>query len=136
MADSGIEEKRRIRYCPDMHYLSEQNILIFLSQVFLLLGLARLSGELLRRVGQPSLIGEILVGILLGPTILGRFAPGVQAAIFPADAIQQNMLETVAWLGLLFFLLETGLELDFSSACRREPAVRVQRSWVDRLGQR
>lgn len=62
---------------------------------------------------------EILVGIVFGPTVLGRFLPGLHRIIFPADIIQQNMLETVAWLGILFLLLETGLEIDFTSAWRQ-----------------
>lgn len=102
-----------------MHYLNEQNILIFLVQVFLLLGLARGLGELFRKWKQPPLTAEILVGILLGPTIFGRFFPFLHQVIFPKDITQQNMLETVAWLGVLFLLLETGLEIDFSSAWRQ-----------------
>ncbi len=102
-----------------MHYLSEQHILIFLVQVLLLLGLARLFGELFRRFNQPSITAEILVGILLGPTILGRVSPSLWQTLFPPDLVQQNMLETVAWIGILFFLLKTGLEMDFSSAWRQ-----------------
>lgn len=101
-----------------MHYFTEQNIFIFLVQVFLLLGLARAAGELFRRFRQPALTGEILVGIILGPTILGRGLPNLYQNIFPQDITQKNMLETVVWLGLLFFLLETGLKMDFSSAWR------------------
>lgn len=101
-----------------MHYFTEQNIFIFLVQVFLLLGLARAVGELFRRFRQPALTGEILVGIVLGPTIFGRFLPNLYQVVFPQDITQQNMLETVIWLGLLFFLLETGLKMDFSSAWR------------------
>lgn len=102
-----------------MNFLSEHNILIFLVQVFILLLLARGLGELFQRWKQPALTAEILVGILLGPTIFGRFAPHLHEIIFPNNAIQQNMLETVAWLGIMFFLLKTGLELDFSSAWRQ-----------------
>jgi len=101
-----------------MQSLSEQNILIFLIQVFLLLGLARILGELFRIWRQPTITAEILTGVLLGPTIFGRFFPALHLKIFPTDIIQQDMLETVAWLGLLFFLLEAGLKMDFSSAWR------------------
>ncbi len=101
------------------HYLSEQNIFLFLVQVFLLLALSRGLGELLRRWNQPTITAEILVGVLLGPTLLGRFLPGLYAAVFPQDVVQQNMLETVAWFGIFFFLLKTGLEMDFSSAWRQ-----------------
>lgn len=102
-----------------MHSISEQNIFIFLVQVFLLLSLAKIAGESLRRRNLPAFTGEILVGILLGPTIFGRFLPWLYQFTFPLDPAQQNMLETVAWLGILFLLLETGLEMDFSSAIRQ-----------------
>ena len=102
-----------------MHYLSEQNIFIFLVQIFLLLGLARGLGELFRIWKQPPLTAEILVGILLGPTIFGRFLPLLHQTIFPNDIIQQTMFETVSWFGVLFLLLATGLEIDFSSAWRQ-----------------
>ena len=108
-----------------MHYLDESHIFLFLAQVFVLLLCARGLGELFRRWKQPALTAELLVGIFLGPTILGRFLPGIHAALFPPDAAQQNMLETVAWLGVLFMLLDTGLEIDFSIAWRQRGSALV-----------
>ncbi len=102
-----------------MHYLDESHIFTFLIQVFVLLLCARGLGELFRRWKQPALTAELLVGIVLGPTLLGRFAPGLHAALFPPDALQQAMLETIAWMGVLFLLLDTGLEIDFSIAWRQ-----------------
>ncbi len=102
-----------------MHYLDESHILLFLAQLFILLLCTRGLGELFRRWKQPALTAELLVGIALGPTLLGRVLPGLHAALFPPDAIQQAMLETVAWLGVLFLLLDTGLEIDFSIAWRQ-----------------
>lgn len=99
---------------------TEQNIFIFLLQLFILLGLARGLGEIFQRWKQPALTAEILVGVLLGPTILGRFLPGLHQFIFPPDLIQQSMLETLAWLGLFFFLLETGLKIDFTAAWKHK----------------
>ncbi|MBD3271656.1 MAG: hypothetical protein GF384_03855, partial [Elusimicrobia bacterium] len=103
-----------------MHYLNEQNIFIFLVQIVILLGCARGLGELFRKWKQPALTAEILVGIVLGPTILGRFLPSLHSWIFPSNVVQQNMFETVAWIGVLFLLLETGLEVDFASAWRQK----------------
>lgn len=100
--------------------MTEQHIIIFLTQIFLLLGLSRLGGEVLNRIRQPALTAEIFVGVLLGPTILGRFFPEAHGALFPNDPIQTAMFETVAWLGAFFFLLEAGLEIDFSSAWRQK----------------
>lgn len=106
--------------------MNEQRLFVFLVQVLLLLGLARGFGEILRRWGHPPLVGEILIGVLLGPTVFGRAFPALQAAIFPLDPIQQSMLDTVSWFGVLFLLLETGLEVDVSAAWRqRGPALRV-----------
>ncbi len=106
--------------------MSEEHLLIFLLQVLLLLALARGVGELLRHWGHPPLVGEILVGVLLGPTSLGRLLPELQASIFPDDAVQQSMLQTVSWFGVLFLLLETGLEVNVSAAWRqRGPALRI-----------
>ena len=59
---------------PQESALSEHHLLIFLVQVLLLLGLARACGEVLRRWGHPPLVGEILGGVFLGPTLLGRLA--------------------------------------------------------------
>ncbi len=79
---------------------------------------------MLSRRGQPPLTAELLVGIVLGPTILGRFLPSVHALFFPDDLLQESMLETVSWLGVLFLLLSTGMEIDFSIAWgQRGPAL-------------
>ena len=111
---------------PQEPALSEHHLLIFLLQVLLLLGLARGCGEVLRRWGHPPLVGEILVGVCLGPTLLGRLFPGFYHVLFPPDPIQLAMLETVSWFGVLFLLLETGLEVDVSAAWRqRSSALRI-----------
>ena len=106
--------------------MTEENLGLFLLQVLLLLGIARGLGAVLRHYGYPPLVGEIAVGLLLGPTLLGRALPALHLTLFPADPIQQTMLETVSWFGVLFLLLETGLEVDLSAAWRqRGPAIKV-----------
>jgi len=102
-----------------MEYLDESQIFIFLIQLLVLLGLARGLGELFNRFGQPAITAEILVGVLLGPTLLGRLWPHGFAFLFPPEPAQWNMLETVAWFGILFFLLKIGIEMDMSSAWRQ-----------------
>ena len=109
-----------------MIYLTEKHILIFLLQIFILLTSARIIGEAFRRRGFPPVVGEILVGILLGPTILGRFSPHIYSFIFPPDRIQQDMLETVSWLGIFFLLLATGFEVEISTVKRQvSPALKI-----------
>lgn len=99
--------------------LTEHHLLVFLLQLVVILLLARGLGELFRRRRQPAVTAELLAGILLGPSLLGRFAPRLHAALFPSDPLQSAMLDTVAWLGVLLLMLDTGLEIDFSIAWRR-----------------
>ena len=61
--------------------------------------------------------------LLLGPTLLGRALPELQLALLPPDTTQQTMSETVSWCGVLFLLLETGLEVDLSAAWRQRGPV-------------
>ena len=106
--------------------MTEHNLLVFLVQVLVLLVLARGAGEVLRHLGQAPIVGEILVGVLLGPTLLGRAFPELHATLFPPDAVQRSMLDVVSWFGVLFLLLETGLHVDVSAAWRaRGPALRI-----------
>ena len=102
-----------------MHVLTEHHIFIFLVELFLLLFLARSAGVLFQKWGQPATTAEILVGVILGPTLLGRYYPEGFQLLFPDDPLQHAMLETAAWIGVLFLLLDTGLEIDFSIAWRQ-----------------
>lgn len=85
-----------------------------LIQIAVLVFFGRVLGELAKRVGQPSVIGELLAGILLGPTALGKLWPAAQSWIFPAGDNQGQLLATVARLGVLLLLLVTGFEIDLS----------------------
>jgi Kef-type K+ transport system membrane component KefB/mannitol/fructose-specific phosphotransferase system IIA component (Ntr-type) len=100
-------------------FISEHNIFIFLLQLAVLLLAARAAGELFRRLKQPALVGEILVGVIFGPTIFGRFLPGVESFLFPADPLQKNMLETVSWLGVFFLLLATGFDIEIAAVWKQ-----------------
>ncbi|MFF8290538.1 cation:proton antiporter [Streptomyces sp. NPDC016309] len=80
----------------------------FLAVAAILLA-AWLGGRLADRLGQPRVIGEICAGLAMGPTALGRFAPGVKDWLFPADALP--MLDGLAQIGLVFFMFGVGREL-------------------------
>ena len=73
---------------------------------------ARLLGAAMLKLGQPRVMGEVLAGIALGPTLLGRIAPEVQATLFPSDIIPS--IGVAANLGLIFYMFLVGLELDLS----------------------
>ncbi|WP_257165151.1 cation:proton antiporter [Bradyrhizobium sp. SRS-191] len=85
---------------------------LLLIQVALLIGVGRGLGELMQRIGQPSVLGELLGGLLLGPSLLGWLWPSAQAAIFPHEPAQQAMIEGLAQFGILLLLLLTGMEVD------------------------
>lgn len=99
-----------------MRGMSHEHLLLFLVQMLIVLGLARLLGEAVRRFGQPALAGEILAGLILGQTVLGRLAPGTFARLFPSDPMQTALFEVVAQIGILFLLLAIGLEVDVAAA--------------------
>ncbi len=96
----------------------EHQVLVFIVQIALLLVVARLLGQLCRRVGQPAVVGELAAGVLLGPSVLGRVAPGVFDWIFPPDAVQSGMLFAVGWLGVILLLVVTGFETDLALISR------------------
>jgi Kef-type K+ transport system membrane component KefB/mannitol/fructose-specific phosphotransferase system IIA component (Ntr-type) len=100
--------------------LEEYHILLFLVQFFLLLSLCRLSGLLFKRFRQPTVTADVLVGFILGPSILGRILPDLHDMLFPSDPYQIIMLDTVAWIGIFFLLLVTGLEVNLSSVWKHK----------------
>jgi Kef-type K+ transport system membrane component KefB/nucleotide-binding universal stress UspA family protein len=90
------------------------SVVVFLAQVVTLLVCGRLMGELMQRIGQPSVMGQLIAGILLGPSVLGTWLPSVSHALFPPGAAQKAMLDGLSQLGILLLLLMTGMETDLS----------------------
>jgi Kef-type K+ transport system membrane component KefB len=84
----------------------------FLTQLILLMLVGRLLGELMIRFGQPSVMGMLLGGILLGPSGLGLLWPDLHEVLFPKAPEQNAMLDGIAQLGILLLLLLTGMETD------------------------
>jgi len=87
---------------------------VFIAQIILLLLCGRLFGEGMQRIGQPAIMGQLLSGVLLGPSVLGTLSPGLEHALFPPAAEQKAMIDAVAQLGVLMLLLLTGMESDLS----------------------
>ena len=85
---------------------------LFIAQIASLILVGRLLGELMRRIGQPSVMGELIGGLLLGPSVLGLVWPEAQHALFPDNPVQKGMLGAVASFGILLLLLITGMETD------------------------
>lgn len=72
--------------------------------------LARATGAGFARLGQPPLVGEIVAGLVLGPSVLGRLAPGVEGALFPPSVV--GALDLLSRLSIVLFLFLVGLELE------------------------
>lgn len=87
-------------------------VLVFLLQLALLLLVARVGAEAVRRLGLPAVVGELFAGIALGRSGLGHFFPNVFTTIFPQQAAQFHLLEVIGTLGMVLLLLLTGLETD------------------------
>lgn len=93
---------------------SHHEVLVLLVQVTILLLTARVLGEIAQRLGQPSVVGEILAGIFLGPSLLSSLLPVIGEWIVPHTAVQGYLLEVVSLIGAMFLLLITGLETDLN----------------------
>ncbi len=93
---------------------SHHDVLVLLFQLALLLFAARALGEVAQRLGQPSVVGEILAGIILGPSLISSIFPALGTWIVPQTEVQGYLLEVVSLLGALFLLLITGLETDLA----------------------
>lgn len=91
----------------------DHEVLVFLVQVSVLVGLARLGGGLARRLGQPAVVGELVAGVVAGPSIFGRVAAGAFDWTFGPDQ-GAAMVSALAWLGLLLLLATTGVESDLA----------------------
>jgi Kef-type K+ transport system membrane component KefB len=92
--------------------VSGQSEAIFFAELGLLLLVGRALGELMQRFGQPAVMGQLLGGLLLGPSVLGLIAPDLQHTLFPQTAEQKSMVAAVSQLGILLLLLLTGMETD------------------------
>ncbi len=86
------------------------DLLLLLVQIAVVVVAARLVGRLFRRIHQPQVVGEMVAGILLGPSLLGWVAPDLSAALFPPASL--GFLNSISQVGLLVFMFLVGLELD------------------------
>ncbi|MFM8332922.1 MAG: cation:proton antiporter [Candidatus Methylumidiphilus sp.] len=96
---------------------------VFLAQLAVILMVAHGLGALMRHVGQPRVVGEILAGLILGPSLLGLCWPEVYDLLFPTGSIRFH--SGLSQIGLILFMFLTGLEIDF-----KRTRVRVWRMLV------
>jgi K+:H+ antiporter len=90
------------------------DVLVLIIRIAVLLFTARALGEAAQRLGQPSVVGGILAGIVLGPSLLSGFVPAINGWLVPQTKVQGYLLEVVSLIGAMFLLLITGLETDLT----------------------
>ncbi len=90
----------------------DETVLAFFVAALVVMLFARLCGSLMPRLGQPRVMGEVLGGIILGPTVFGALDPGLQSTLFASDIVPY--IGVAANLGLIFYMFLIGLEVDFT----------------------
>lgn len=83
---------------------------ILLAQIVVIILVARLFGWIFQKIGQPSVIGEIIAGIVLGPSLIGNYFPEFSLALFPVESFSN--LQFLSQIGLILFMFVIGMELD------------------------
>lgn len=102
-----------------MDKLTHHEVINLLIQLSVLLFAGRIMSELARKVHQPSVVGEILAGIILGPTILGQFLPEFSMDIFPMEGTNAIALDGFIQVALVLLLFIAGLEVDLGVVIRQ-----------------
>jgi Kef-type K+ transport system membrane component KefB len=102
--------------------LNHAEVTTLLIGLGLLLGLAGILAEAARRLGQPAVVGEILAGVLLGPTVLGAAWPAAGGALFPSEGRLPTAMSGLTTLSVTLFLLVAGMELDLTTILKRKRA--------------
>src|SRR6476646_1251736 len=91
---------------------SEHMVAIFLIEIMLMLLVGRVLGELMTRIGQPEVMGQLIAGIIIGPSVFGTISPLAYKFVFPDVAAQTKMIDAISQIGILMLLVLTGIETD------------------------
>ena len=98
-------------------HATENLLFLTLLQLIVMILAARLGNQLLRRLGQPGVIGEIVAGLLLGPSLFGRFFPGAAAFVF--GATPSPPIVVISQIGLVLLMFQIGMDFEFAHLARR-----------------
>jgi len=93
-----------------MQHNFQDPLAILLAQIVTIILVARLFGWIFKKIGQPTVIGEIIAGIVLGPSLVGMYFPEFSAALFPVESL--GNLKFLSQIGLILFMFVIGMELD------------------------
>ena len=97
-------------FLASMQHNLQHPLAILLAQIITIIIVARFFGWIFRKIGQPSVIGEIIAGIVLGPSLLGMYFPAFSHILFPVESL--GNLQFLSQIGLILFMFVIGMELD------------------------
>lgn len=109
----------RMRIYKNKGDMNHYEFILFIIQIGVMLATALTFGQLMRRFHQPAVLGELLGGIVLGPTVFGVISPFLYTSLFPSTGNVTTAREAVLKLGMLFFLFVAGLEINLSHLRQR-----------------
>src|SRR5947209_14114385 len=92
--------------------LDEHALLLMWVQLLVVVAAARALGTLMRRVGQPPVVGELIAGVLLGPSVLAKLWPDAAHYLVPQNPLSAAPINAIGWVGVAFLLVLTGFETD------------------------
>lgn len=99
-------------FTESISYNLSHPLAILLAQIVTVIIVARFFAWIFKKMGQPTVIGEIIAGILLGPSLMGMYFPEFSAALFPAASLSN--LQFLSQIGLIMFMFIVGIELDLN----------------------
>ena len=97
-------------FIASMQHSFQEPLAILLAQIITIIIVARVFGWIFKKIGQPSVIGEIIAGIALGPSLLGTYFPEFSGVLFPVESL--GNLKFLSQIGLILFMYVIGMELD------------------------
>ena len=104
------KENQWTQFLTSLTHNLQHPLAILLGQIITIILVARLFGWIFRKIGQPSVIGEIVAGIALGPSLLGLYFPEFSSTLFPSASL--GNLQFLSQIGLILFMFVIGMELD------------------------
>ncbi len=99
-----------VQFLDSINHNLNHPLAILLLQIITIIIVARFFGWIFRKIGQPSVIGEIIAGIFLGPSVIGFYFPDYSSTLFPPDSL--GNLGFLSQIGLILFMFVIGMELD------------------------
>ena len=106
----STNDSQWVQFLSSLFHNLQHPLALLLFQIITIVLVARIFGWIFRKIGQPSVIGEIIAGIVLGPSLFGMYFPDMKEALFPVASL--GNLQLLSQIGLILFMFVIGMELD------------------------